>query len=799
MMRKVVLLLAVLISVSVTAQVQKYHRVKVWLGEKGIIELAKAGISVDHGDFKPGMYFTSDLSERELLAVQKTGLKYEVLINDVGNYYAHQNDAFKNYNPKQDAVQTAGSCNSCQQFATPQNFNLGSMGGFFTYSEMLDILDSMAAKYPNLITVKQPVSSSFTDEGNSLFYVKISDNPDSSEASESQVLYTSLHHAREAESLSQLIFYMWYLLENYQIDPEVNYLVNHLELYFIPCVNPDGYLYNESIAPSGGGMWRKNRHDNGDGTFGVDLNRNYGEHWGFDDNGSSPDPSNDTYRGTSGFSEMETQMVRDFCNTHTFKLAINNHTYSNLLIYPWGYIAGFETPDSATFRGFAKRLTRCSGFKYGTGDQTVGYLTNGDSDDWMYGEQSTKPMILSMTPEAGSGIDGFWPAITRIIDIAKITMDQNLSAARVVAAYGEAEVLNDRFITSTNSYVKFDLTRYGLQSSNLIVYFTPITPNIASGTSATVFTGMNLLETRRDSIAINLNPGLAQGDIVKYVISVSNGFYQRNDTITQMYGQPVTAFYDNCNATAAFTSLGGAWGVSTSQYVTATGSITDSPTGVYANNANKSVSTTNTIDLTNALAAELSYYAKWDIEKGYDYVEIMVSTNGGTSYTPLCGKYTVEGTDDQDPAQPLYDGIQTSWIKENINLDAYMGQNIKLRFRLKADGFQAGDGYYFDELTVKKLIAGVGLNEIKNSVSVYQNIPNPCSQYTTIRYTLPAANESYTLTVYDELGRALHNQAVNAQANEANLDVSTLQNGVYYYRIASPKHTSTAQPLIVIH
>ncbi|MCD6068608.1 MAG: hypothetical protein K0S33_3434 [Bacteroidetes bacterium] len=798
-MRKIILLLALFISVSVSAQIEKYHRVKIWIGENGILELSKAGISVDHGDYKKGVYYTSDLSDSEVAAVKKTGLKYEVQIPDVGNFYAHQNDGLRNYDPKNE-VQTAGSCNSCPQFDTPQNFNLGSMGGFFTYSELLDILDSMASKYPNLITVRQPVNASaFTEEGNSLYFVKISDNPNTNEASESQVLYTSLHHAREAESLSQLIFYMWYLLENYQTNTEVQYLLNNLELYFIPCVNPDGYQYNETIAPSGGGMWRKNRHDNGDGTYGVDLNRNYGEGWGFDDNGSSPFTNNDTYRGTAGFSEQETQMVRDFCNSHTFKLALNNHTYSNLLIYPWGYIAGFETPDSTIFRGFAKRMVRCSGFKYGTGDQTVGYLTNGDSDDWMYGEQMSKPMILSMTPEAGSGIDGFWPAINRIVDIAKITMDQNLCAARLVAAYGEALSLNDRFITSTNSYVKYDLTRLGLMPSNLVVTLIPVSSNISSGSSAVVYTGMNLLETRRDSIAITLNGGLAQGDVVKYVLSVSNGSYQHNDTITQLYGQPVTAFFSNCNATSSFTTSGGTWGISTNQFVSATGSITDSPSGMYQNNINKNISTTSNIDLTDALAADLSFFAKWDVEKGYDYVEIMVSTNGGASYTPLCGKYTVEGTDDQDGGQPLYDGIQTAFVKESIDLGAYLGQNIKLRFKLASDGFQTGDGFYFDDLTVLKLVNAVGLNETKTTVFAYQSMPNPCSDHTTIRYTLPASNDVYTLTVYDELGRTVQSQVINNQANETGLDVSSWQNGVYYYRIASSINSSPAKPVVVIH
>ncbi|MFL5753324.1 MAG: M14 family zinc carboxypeptidase, partial [Bacteroidia bacterium] len=172
-----------------TAQVQKYHRVRIYTGENGLFNLAELGLSVDHGDLKKGYSFTSDFSDAELALIKRSGLKFETLIADVSGYYAHQND-----NAGKNAQLLSTSCTDCPQFQTPSNFNLGSMGGFFTYQEMLDNLDSMAAKYPNLITLRQTVSPNTTVEGRNLYYVKISDNPNVNET-ESQVLYTSLHHA----------------------------------------------------------------------------------------------------------------------------------------------------------------------------------------------------------------------------------------------------------------------------------------------------------------------------------------------------------------------------------------------------------------------------------------------------------------------------------------------------------------------------------------------------------------------------------------------------------------------------
>ena len=149
----------------------------------------------------------------------------------------------------------------------PSNFNLGTMGGYLTYDEMLAELDAMHTQYPNLVTQKSPISSFQTYENRPIYHVRISDNPDVNESGEPNILYTAIHHAREPMSLVQTIFYMWYLLENYGTNDEVTYLVDHTQMFFVPCLKPDGYIYNELTNPNGGGMWRKNRRNG----YGIDL------------------------------------------------------------------------------------------------------------------------------------------------------------------------------------------------------------------------------------------------------------------------------------------------------------------------------------------------------------------------------------------------------------------------------------------------------------------------------------------------------------------------------------------------
>lgn len=422
-MRKILLLFVLIITVANAIAQNKYYRIKIFTDDAGLKQLAQKGVGFDHGEYKHNEYFVSDFSERELSLIKKSNFKYEVLISDVSAYYVQRSKTALQVTEKTDV-----NCN----YATPVNFKYGSMGGFYTYKEMLQTLDSMAKKFPRLISIRKQVSALRTTNGRPLYYVRISNKP-KLEQDKPKILYTALHHAREPESLSQLIFFMWYVLEHYSADSDIKAAVDGCEMYFIPCVNPDGYVYNQTTNPDGGGLWRKNRRNNDDGNFGVDLNRNYGYKWAYDDIGSSPFTYNETYRGPSAFSEPETQIINSFCQAHHFYMAINNHTFGNVLIYPYGYKPRTYTADSLLFSHYADELTQCNHFKTGTAIQTVGYTANGNSDDWLYGEQSLKPKVFALTPETGSGNDGFWPAQNRIIPLAQKNMQMNITAAQITA------------------------------------------------------------------------------------------------------------------------------------------------------------------------------------------------------------------------------------------------------------------------------------------------------------------------------------------------------------------------------
>jgi len=406
---------------TVKQQPLKYSKVRVFINSNDdLAKLSGLGLAVDHITYR-GTYFETAFNNREIEKLKHTGLKYEILVDDLEAEYAAR--------PKlTPAEKKALLDQQRKQYNAPEGFHFGSMDGYYKYAEMMADLDDMRTQYPNLITAKVSLGQSI--QGRDLWMVKISDNPDSDEP-ETEVLYTGVHHAREPESMALLMYFMWYLLENYGTDPTVTNLVNTRELYFVPIVNPDGYVKNETDFPNGGGMWRKNLHDNGGSPDcdGVDLNRNYGQQWGYDDSGSSPFTCDETYRGTAAFSEPETQIMRTFADAHQFVTTFNYHTYGNYEIFPWGYHCNSQddTPDQATFVSFAQQFVSFNGYTYGHACQTVGYPVNGEANDWYYGEQVEKPKVFSFTPEVG---DWFWPGMSQIIPLAVENVGPNLVLAQ---------------------------------------------------------------------------------------------------------------------------------------------------------------------------------------------------------------------------------------------------------------------------------------------------------------------------------------------------------------------------------
>ncbi len=777
-MRYFIISLFVVLSTNGFSQTQETHsRVKIDMHGRQPFTLARLGLDLEHGNWQPNESFTGEFSVSELTIIRKAGFPYETLIADLEAYVLAENR-------RSAAATLRGSeCNAgFYPIKTPRNYRYGSMGGYLTYAEMLSTLDSMRRLFPNLITAKTPISDTLkTIEGRAINWLRISDNPDRDEADEPQVFYNALHHAREPNSMSQLIFYMWYLLENYATDPEIKFLVDNTALYFVPCVNPDGYVFNQTTNPNGGGFWRKNRRINADNSRGVDLNRNYGYQWGFNDNGSSGQPSSDVYRGKAAFSEPETDLIRRFCNAHRFQMALNYHTFGNLLIYPWAY-NDQETPDGALFRGFTEIMTRDNNFRAGTGIQTVGYSVNGNSDDWMYGEQTTKPKIFSMIPEVASGaLYGFWPPRDAIMDLNKGCLHMNLATAHLVHNYGVATDGTPPYLRAKTGNFSFKIKRYGLKAGDLRVSLRGGSANVTTTAAVKTFT-LNQMQTAVDSLSFTLNGGIKDGDEVVFLLSVNNGTWTRTDTIRKIYGAPNVPFQQATMDMTGFQTTNG-WGTTNSKYYSFPSSITDSPFGSYNSLVPTSITTTTPILIpANASKAVLRFRTTWEIEPTNDFVAPSIEANSSGTFQPICGKLT---RNHPTLNQPVYDGSQTQWLEEEFDLMPFVGKTIRWRFALEPNNSVQGDGFYFDDMTVSISTPTETATQFleADDFAISQNYPNPTAHATTIDIDFDQQkSQTARLIVTDISGKLIIEKPVqNVDNQKIVLNTAALSAGIYFY------------------
>ena len=381
---------------------------------RALLRLQRLDLDVIRKDLAGGEV-VAIVDEADIEAIEALQLEVEVEVPDLAAYYARRLAAGGGGGSSRAAGGTYG------QSLSPA-FGQGGMGGYYTFAEIVGVMDQLRASYPSLVSQKTSIGQSV--QGRDIWMFKVSDNPNVDE-NEPEFRVDSLHHAREPQGMQTTIYFVSWLLEEYGTDPLATYLVDEREIYVVLCVNPDGYEYNRSIAPGGGGLWRKNRRNNGGGSFGVDLNRNYPFQWAVA--GSSSNPGSDIYHGPSAASEPETQAIVQLMAQRSFQSALSVHTFSDLWLSPWGYVPQFP-PDWDEMEVIGDLAVTETGYPHGPAAILL-YEAAGTTMDHDYGANGT----YSWTPEIGSDSDGFWPPQSRIIPLAE---DNRLAFARTALAAG---------------------------------------------------------------------------------------------------------------------------------------------------------------------------------------------------------------------------------------------------------------------------------------------------------------------------------------------------------------------------
>ncbi|MFF4878507.1 M14 family zinc carboxypeptidase [Micromonospora sp. NPDC000668] len=269
---------------------------------------------------------------------------------------------------------------------------------FRSYSEpggLRDEIIATAARHPGLAKVE---TIGRTQQGKPILAVKVTKNartvPDGRRPA---VLYGSAQHAREWITPEMTRRLMHHVLDNYGSDPAITRLLDRTELWFLPVANPDGY--DHTFTP-GNRLWRKNLRDNDrDGQIttadGVDLNRNFSYKWGYDNEGSSPEPNSDTYRGPAPNSEPETKALDRLFQRVGFEFFVNYHSAAQLLLYGVGWQVSTPTPDDVIYQAMAGDDAHPAVPGYDPDISAELYTTNGDTDS----HASVRYGTLGFTPE----------------------------------------------------------------------------------------------------------------------------------------------------------------------------------------------------------------------------------------------------------------------------------------------------------------------------------------------------------------------------------------------------------------
>ncbi len=266
----------------------------------------------------------------------------------------------------------------------------GNLGVYRSVVQVEELLQSYQASHPE-ITKLESIGTSWEDRD--IWALKISDNPEEDEE-EPACLVMGAHHAREWISYEVPLALIERLLTGYGSDEIITNLVDEREIWIVPLVNPDGVNHSHESYK----MWRKNRRPapaalrRWGSKIGVDLNRNYSYAWG--NTGASDYTGSDVYHGPNSFSEPESCAIRDLALRENFTTSTSFHSYSELVLYPFGYAYDVPNPHEPVFKEMAGEMAKLNGYEAINSADL--YPAAGDSEDWLYGDAGVFSMLIEL-------------------------------------------------------------------------------------------------------------------------------------------------------------------------------------------------------------------------------------------------------------------------------------------------------------------------------------------------------------------------------------------------------------------
>lgn len=738
-----------------------------------------------------------------------------------------------------------------------------TINGYRTYDVLLAELQQMVSQHPNILKLYNLGNSTgknysaagiaaYNNFQHDIWAIKLSDNV-SVEEDEPSFYFMGEHHAREPISLEMNLKILHELVDNYGTNTAMTNRVNNSQIWFIPLVNPNGH---KVVLDQTDVWWRKNIRDNnnnqqidgnGGGTDasvdGVDLNRNYDFAWGT--TGTSTQFDNHTYCGPAPFSEVELQAVKTLMAKHKFVAGISYHTYSELVLYPFGYESGVYAPDRLALKALAEEMAatipKVNGGTYTPQSSWELYPCSGTTDDYSYGNYGTFSYTIEMATEFIPPQAEIQAIIQNNLQASMLLLDRinkstltgivkdSQSGLPVRAEIRVEEIDNGGIyrapytsdstygryyrLLPTGNYTVF-ISAYGYEPksfsnveisnssvTSLNVQLNPLTTWPISGTVSKLSTGNPVNNAKIEVLNTPLQP----------IYTGNNGFYQINQIYPGAYQVKISAA--DCATMIASIDIGTtgsgsvynfalldpepAWETLYSQDFEGstfppagwTNSTPGWEVGTESHSGDKCAGAAYQPAGTRTLTSQaVTNYSNYDsLRVNFWWKDDDISKISGHD-TTWC-EYTVGNSTSWQKLATLSKASSDGSYKQCFGyLPQGLTQPLKFRWRDKTNGSYSAYGTGIDDILIEKKYRTDISDEasITKDFSVAQNYPNPFNPTTTIAYNLQT-KANIALLVYNakgEMVKSLVKGVQNAGNHSVSFDGSSLNSGIYFYKLA---------------
>lgn len=725
--------------------------------------LLDLGIAADHVHFDQPNSIELFISQWEKEILLENGFEFEELIP---NTKLHADKLAEDHKLK------PLKSNECGL----DSFQLGNIGGYHDYEAVVEILQKINNDFPQ-ITKLTTIGQSH--EGRDIIALKISDNPDQDESmTEPAAYYDALTHAREPMSMMSTLYYITWLIENYDNPTETaKFYIDNRELHFVLIVNPDGYVYNTETAPNGGSGWRKNRRNINGECIGVDLNRNYNAQW--EGPGShSLNPCSDLYRGETPNSEVETQTIQAYIDEIKPKSAFSSHSYSQVIIDPNKKVGDINY-NYGQYAAYASEFTPRKYFGYGSADDLIGYLASGTTLDYLH-EQGA----FAWTPEIGTI---FWEPREDICGYVQEMLEPMKFISKIAGeapSYHQHGIANEGVVVPGNT---IDLTIDIINKAITTKQQNVIVELISQSAGATIQNNRIEYLPSSDGSRFYEQPENFKLDITDIEVGIpllfelrilQNGMLTESNEIVIYPGEFSELFADDFESGLdkwTQSSNGEKWSITDIDHRSGSQCLVDSKLS-YAPAAVSVIQLSDPIALTENTDPWLFFNIKYGLDSESAKLRVLVSDDAINWQSIKTDGMRRVGRDNSFTGHNY-------WQQEAVDLSEYLNNfdQLYIRYELTTqDYYRTSDGVYIDDVRVLDFGASDTTSPTTELISAndIQIYPNPSSgQIFITPIDIPA--QKINVKIYNSLGQEVMNKANLNSTKGGVLDIGAYLPGLY--------------------